>query len=98
LVQIDNLIQLIESPVFTHLRLHLLEPQKYPFLLKTLYGILMILPQTSSYNKLSNRLSCVTSLSNLNFKKNLNDNNFDSLLLHFNNINFENNIEKNLND
>jgi vacuole morphology and inheritance protein 14 len=67
LVQIDNLIQYIESPVFVHLRLHLLDPQKYPYLIKSLYGILMVLPQSASYQKLNNRLSCVSSLSNINF-------------------------------
>ncbi|RYP70008.1 hypothetical protein DL769_005121 [Monosporascus sp. CRB-8-3] len=30
LIQIDKLVQLIESPVFTYLRLQLLEPEKYP--------------------------------------------------------------------
>ncbi|CAG8876019.1 unnamed protein product [Penicillium nalgiovense] len=38
LIQIDKLVQLLESPVFTYLRLQLLEPEKYPFLYKCLYG------------------------------------------------------------
>ena len=80
LVQIDKLVQLIESPVFTcafrtysasrgisltglslDLRLQLLEPEKYPYLLKCLYGLLMLLPQSSAFVSLRNRLSAVNS-------------------------------------
>lgn len=45
LVQIDKLVQLIESPFFSHLRVQLLDPAKYRYLYKSLYGILMVLPQ-----------------------------------------------------
>ncbi|PSR93781.1 hypothetical protein PHLCEN_2v4676 [Hermanssonia centrifuga] len=61
LVQIDKLVQLIESPVFTYLRLQLLEPEKYPYLFKCLYGLLMLLPQSSAFVSLRNRLSAVNS-------------------------------------
>ncbi|EIW73485.1 hypothetical protein TREMEDRAFT_25835 [Tremella mesenterica DSM 1558] len=61
LVQIDKLVMLIESPVFTNLRLQLLEPDKYPFLPKCLYGLLMILPQSSAFVSLRARLSVVYS-------------------------------------
>jgi vacuole morphology and inheritance protein 14 len=63
LVQMDNLVQLIESPVFAELRLQLLEPEKEIHLLKSLYGILMILPQSTAYDKLNKRLACVQNLS-----------------------------------
>jgi hypothetical protein len=33
LVQIDRLVQLLETPVFNFLRLHLLHPARYPALL-----------------------------------------------------------------
>jgi vacuole morphology and inheritance protein 14 len=69
LVQIDNLVQMLESPIFADLRLQLLEPHKNPYLLKTLYGILMLLPQSSAYDKLSKRLECVNTLSMLHFIK-----------------------------
>ncbi|KAG8863796.1 hypothetical protein FRB96_007633 [Tulasnella sp. 330] len=62
LVQIDKLVQLIESPVFTYLRLQLLEPEKYPYLFKCLYGLLMLLPQSSAFISLRNRLNAVSSL------------------------------------
>ena len=86
LVQIDKLVQLIESPVFTctcylwaimplvlmaerhraDLRLQLLEPDKYPHLYKCLYGLLMLLPQSSAFYSLRNRLNAVSSLGFLN--------------------------------
>jgi len=82
LMQIDKLVQLIESPVFirksaehlldfscrqvsavvrsfvlptSDLRLQLLEPAKHPFLLKSLYGVLMLLPQSSAFTSLKTR-------------------------------------------
>ncbi|KAL7423040.1 hypothetical protein Q5752_002339 [Cryptotrichosporon argae] len=61
LVQIDKLVMLIESPVFTSLRLQLLKPDKYPHLSKCLYGLLMILPQSSAFVSLRARLSVVNS-------------------------------------
>lgn len=61
LVQIDKLVQLIESPVFTYLRLQLLEPEKYPYLFKCLYGLLMLLPQSSAFTSLRNRLNAVST-------------------------------------
>lgn len=47
------------------LRLQLLEPDRYPFLLKALYGLLMLLPQSSAFATLRNRLSAVSSLGYL---------------------------------
>jgi len=61
LVQIDKLVQLIESPVFTYLRLQLLEPDRYPYLFKCLYGLLMLLPQSTAFVALRNRLNAVNS-------------------------------------
>uniref|UniRef100_D8PJU7 Vacuolar protein 14 C-terminal Fig4-binding domain-containing protein n=1 Tax=Schizophyllum commune (strain H4-8 / FGSC 9210) TaxID=578458 RepID=D8PJU7_SCHCM len=61
LVQIDKLVQLIESPVFTYIRLQLLEPERYPHLFKCLYGLLMLLPQSTAFVSLRNRLNAVNS-------------------------------------
>jgi vacuole morphology and inheritance protein 14 len=61
LVQVDKLVQLIESPVFTYIRLQLLEPERYPHLFKCLYGLLMLLPQSSAFVSLRNRLNAVNS-------------------------------------
>ncbi|KAL1865251.1 hypothetical protein VTK73DRAFT_5434 [Phialemonium thermophilum] len=65
LIQIDKLVQLLESPVFTYLRLQLLEPEKYPYLYKCLYGLLMLLPQSSAFAALKNRLNSVSSIGYL---------------------------------
>ncbi|KAJ8330518.1 hypothetical protein O5D80_001496 [Batrachochytrium dendrobatidis] len=65
LVQIDRLVQLLESPVFTYLRLQLLEPDCHPHLFKCLYGVLMLLPQSSAFATLRNRLSSVGPLISL---------------------------------
>ena len=80
LIQIDKLVQLLESPVFTckipvfdvrwlepnvtrpDLRLQLLEPEKYPYLYKCLYGLLMLLPQSSAFAALKNRLNSVSNI------------------------------------
>lgn len=65
LIQIDKLVQLLESPIFTSLRLQLLDPDKNPFLLKSLYGLLMLLPQSSAFATLRNRLSAVSSMGSV---------------------------------
>lgn len=66
LTQLDILIQLLETPIFLKLRLQLLEPDKHPHLFKTLYGILMIMPQSSTFTTLRNRLSTVAPFHALN--------------------------------
>lgn len=75
LVQIDILVQLLESPVFTRVRLQLLEPDKYPYLYKCLFGILMLLPQSSAFATLKNRLSSISVINNVaNTQQNSNSN------------------------
>lgn len=59
LIEVDKLVQLIESPIFTYLRLQLLDVENNPYLIKALYGLLMLLPQSQAFQLLSNRLSCV---------------------------------------
>ncbi|KAF8117482.1 hypothetical protein N665_0009s0011 [Sinapis alba] len=64
LVQLDKLIRLLETPIFTYLRLQLLEPGRHPWLLKTLYGLLMLLPQQSAaFGILQTRLKAVPTYS-----------------------------------
>ncbi|KAG6707814.1 hypothetical protein I3842_06G051100 [Carya illinoinensis] len=64
LVQLDKLIRLLETPIFAYLRLQLLEPGRYIWLLKALYGLLMLLPQQSAAFKiLRTRLKAVPSYS-----------------------------------
>ena len=64
LMQIDKLVKLLESPVFLHLRLQLLDvesPYHAP-LLKSCYGLLMLLPQSDAFRSLNDRLSTVCDL------------------------------------
>eukprot|EP01112_Ceratiomyxa_fruticulosa_P014689 TRINITY_DN4227_c0_g1_i3.p1 TRINITY_DN4227_c0_g1~~TRINITY_DN4227_c0_g1_i3.p1 ORF type:complete len:722 (+),score=118.21 TRINITY_DN4227_c0_g1_i3:351-2516(+) len=97
LMEIDKLVQLLESPIFIHLRLQLLEPERYPFLFKALYGLLMLLPQSAAFDTLRGRLTCISSLGVLHLipkskekmeegpsnNEQLKDINFDSLIQHF---------------
>ncbi|KAJ0763607.1 putative vacuole morphology and inheritance protein [Helianthus annuus] len=63
-IQLDKLINLLETPIFAYLRLQLLEPGRYIWLLKALYGLLMLLPQQSAAFKiLRTRLKTVPSYS-----------------------------------
>lgn len=59
LLEVDKLVQLIESPIFTYLRLQLLDVENNPYLIKALYGLLMLLPQSQAFQLLSHRLRCV---------------------------------------
>jgi vacuole morphology and inheritance protein 14 len=72
-VQLDRLVQLIEAPVFAQMRLQLLEPERHPALVKALYGLLMLLPQSGAYQTLHQRLSAVPHLGllrlNLGFRE-----------------------------
>ena len=70
LVQIDRLVHLLESPIFTYLRLQLLEPDRFPHLYKCLFGLLMILPQSAAFTTLHNRLNAVSPLAFLHSTRN----------------------------
>eukprot|EP00933_Yihiella_yeosuensis_P023856 TRINITY_DN18539_c0_g1_i1.p1 TRINITY_DN18539_c0_g1~~TRINITY_DN18539_c0_g1_i1.p1 ORF type:complete len:854 (+),score=155.56 TRINITY_DN18539_c0_g1_i1:94-2562(+) len=61
LQQLDQLVHLIESPVFSRLRLRLLEPRKHPVLIKCLLGLAMLLPQAGAFNILRERIQVVQS-------------------------------------
>lgn len=64
LMQIDKLVQLLESPIFVRLRMHLLDvsTRHHIHLVKSLYGLLMLLPQSQAYKTLNDRLTTVSSL------------------------------------
>ena len=67
LQQLARLVQLIDSPVFVRkfyvdLRIQMLEHHRHPFLLKSLYAILMVLPPSSAYKTLQLRLKDISSL------------------------------------
>ncbi|KAI4492569.1 PREDICTED: protein VAC14 homolog [Polistes canadensis] len=91
LTEIDKLVQLIESPIFTYLRLQLLNREDNIDLVYVLYGLLMILPQSEAYATLQRRLSAIPpatkSLSLKNSKvSNKRQLNFINLLYHFHDI------------
>lgn len=48
--------------IFPDLRLELLEVPCDKYLVRALYGLLMLLPQTEAFSVLKNRLSCIPSL------------------------------------
>jgi vacuole morphology and inheritance protein 14 len=64
LMQLDRLIGLIESPIFVHIRLQLLDVEApfHTYLLKSCYGLLMLLPQSDAYRSLNDRLTSVCNL------------------------------------
>eukprot|EP01114_Cavostelium_apophysatum_P017154 TRINITY_DN5029_c0_g1_i1.p1 TRINITY_DN5029_c0_g1~~TRINITY_DN5029_c0_g1_i1.p1 ORF type:complete len:719 (-),score=131.55 TRINITY_DN5029_c0_g1_i1:14-2170(-) len=102
LMEVDKLVQLLESPIFLYLRLQLLEPEAHPFLFKTLYGLLMILPQTKAFETLRNRLNSVSSLGVLHLIQQKRTPtaepslgiNFGELLSHFENVQNKHNQAK----
>lgn len=66
LLQFDRLAQLLESPVFSFVRIAMLEPSRHLPLVKTLFALLALLPQTSpQYTMLCGRLKLVPGLSHL---------------------------------
>ena len=67
LMQVDKLVQLLESPIFIHVRLEMLEKgtERHFALMKTLYGMLMLLPQSAAFKTLQNRLAAVASMPSM---------------------------------
>lgn len=58
-IELAQLVQLLESNVFMHIRISLLEPKKNMFLVKSLFGLLLMLPQGKAYTALYKRLKHV---------------------------------------
>jgi len=90
LSQLDRLVQLLESPIFTFLRMELLDGDND--LISALYGILMLLPQSDAFNTIRARLDCVPRIHKQDKlreakrqkrKKYLDEIDFPSLLEHF---------------
>lgn len=64
LLRANELLLLLNTPVFQHVRLHWMDVRNPTFLamLRSIYGFLMLLPQSDAYNGIQNRLSSLTSL------------------------------------
>jgi len=56
-IQLAELVQSLESYSFVNLRIYLLQPKVNKFLVKSLYGILLMIPQGKAYQALYKRLS-----------------------------------------
>ena len=59
---LGKFVQLFESEIFDYMRIRLLEPVNNIYLIRALYGILMLLPQGYAYDVLSNRMNNVQTL------------------------------------
>lgn len=101
-IQLDLLIQLLESPIFAKMRLDLLMPDKNVYLYHCLYGLLMLLPQSNSFKILQNRLNAIAPIVHVPLpEKSTADeksSKFDELLALFNEsqrmLNYESHINK----
>ena len=60
--QLARLVDLLDSPIFVHLRLQMLEQHRHPYLLRSLYAILMFLPASRAYQVLKLRLKDISTL------------------------------------
>ena len=59
LLQLDRLVTLLETPCFTFLRLQLLQPRRHPALLRAMYSLLMLLPQSNAWRTLNTRMQSI---------------------------------------
>lgn len=67
-IQLAELVQSLESYSFVNLRIYLLQPKLNKFLVKSLYGILLMLPQGKAYQALYKRLSHMNMIYRLDFE------------------------------
>lgn len=58
LVKLSQITKLLDMPHYASLRMQLLKPNKYPYLIYSLKGMLMLLPQGKAFESLKNRLEC----------------------------------------
>lgn len=58
LTKLAQLTKLLDMPHYSSLRMQLLKPGKYPYLIHSLKGLIMLLPQGKAFDSLKNRLEC----------------------------------------
>ena len=58
-IELSQVVQVFESSIFNNVRIKLLNPNKHKYLIKTLYAILLLLPQGQAFDSLSFRLRCL---------------------------------------
>mmetsp|Transcript_61031 Transcript_61031/g.163715 ORF Transcript_61031/g.163715 Transcript_61031/m.163715 type:complete len:697 (-) Transcript_61031:8-2098(-) len=59
--QLEQLVDLLEWPIFARMRLHLLSPRQYPYLTKCVLGVAMLLPQGPALTRMSKHLQVTQS-------------------------------------
>ena len=64
-IELCQIVQIIESSIFNNIRIKLINPKKNIFLVKTLYALLMMLPQSNSFDALNIRIRSVKAISKL---------------------------------
>ncbi|PAV80574.1 hypothetical protein WR25_19116 [Diploscapter pachys] len=65
LIEIDKLVNLLESPVLAYVRMDMLCAQHQPSLCTVLSALLMLLPQSDAFNTLHKRLQAIPALTTL---------------------------------
>lgn len=77
-------VNFLESPNFIYMRLQMLERSRYPYLVESIYSLMMLLPQGKIYTILKNRVDTVnhvqqsirikhpTKVYNLNYEEFIN--------------------------
>ena len=64
-IELGQVVQVFEISVFNNIRIKLLNANKYEYLIKTLYAILLLLPQGQAFDALNTRLRCLEIISSL---------------------------------
>ena len=68
LLELDQIVQLFESPAFVQQRTQLLRPQQHPDLVRAMYNLLMVLPQSQAYTLLEHRLTSAARFAQFQLK------------------------------
>ena len=64
-IELCQIVQIFESSIFNNIRIKLINPKKNIYLVKTLYALLMLLPQSNSFDSLNNRIKIIKSISKI---------------------------------
>ena len=64
-IELCQIVQIFESSIFNNIRIKLINPKKNIYLVKTLYALLMLLPQSNSFDSLNNRIRIIKSISKI---------------------------------
>ena len=64
-IELSQVVQVFESSIFNNVRIKLINPNKCKYLIKTLYSILLLLPQGQAFDALCCRLRCLEIINSL---------------------------------